>query len=120
MNRSYINKTDSNALVEKAKGFFVEAGLVPAKLDPETRSWLAQVIDLMKTHVDHLDQLPREAGIVYGFEKDPPEIDAEAREALEKPEGKAVAREFMRLAVEKESLTPEIVSRNCRAGEGEH
>ena len=107
MNRSYINKADSNALVEEARGFFVEAGLVPAKLDLETRSWLAQVIDLTKTHVDHLDQLPREAGIIYGFEKDPPEIDADAREALGNPEGKAVAREFMRMAVEKESLSPE-------------
>jgi glutamyl/glutaminyl-tRNA synthetase len=107
MNRSYINKADSNALVEVAKGFFAEAGLVPAKLDPETSSWLAQVIDLTKTHVDHLDQLPREAGIIYGFEKDPPEIDADAREALENPEGKAVAREFMRMAVGKESLSPE-------------
>lgn len=107
MNRSYINKTDSNALVEEAKGFFVEAGLVPAQLDPETSSWLAQVIDLTKTHVDHLDQLPREAGIIYGFEKDPPEVDADAREALENPEGKAVAREFMRLAVEKEIMSTE-------------
>ena len=107
MNRAYINKTDSNALAELAKGFFAEAGLAPANPSPEIHSWLVQVIDLMKSHVDHLDQLPREAGIVYGFETNPPEIDADARDALEKPEGSAVAREFMRLANEKESLTPE-------------
>ncbi len=107
MNRTYIIKTDSIALVDEAREFFVEAGLVPAKLEPDVRSWLAQVIELTKTHVDHLDQLPREAGIVYGFEKNTPELDADAHEALEKPEGKAVAREFMRLALEKESLTPE-------------
>lgn len=107
MNRNYINKTDSGALVEIAHGFFVEAGLVPAQMDPQMRAWLAQVIDLVKTHVDHLDQLPREAGIVFGFETAPPEIDDDAREALGKPEGKAVAQEFTRLVDEKESLTAE-------------
>ncbi len=71
------------------------------------RAWLAQVIDLVKTHVDHLDQLPREAGIVFAFETAPPEIDDGAREALGNPEGKAVAQEFMRLADEKENLTVE-------------
>ena len=70
---------------------------MPAQMDPQMRAWLAQVIDLVKTHVDHLDQLPREAGIVFGFETAPPEIDDGAREALGNPEGKAVAREFMRL-----------------------
>ena len=107
MNRTYINKTDSGALVEIAHVFFVEAGLVPAQMDPPMCAWLAQVIDLVKTHVDHLDQLPREAGIVFGFETAPPEIDDAAREALGKPEGKAVALEFIRLADEKENLTAE-------------
>jgi glutamyl-tRNA synthetase/nondiscriminating glutamyl-tRNA synthetase len=107
MNRSYINKTDGAALAGIAHGFFVEAGLVPEQPDPEMRAWLAQVIDLVKSHVDHLDQLPREAGIVYGFETDPPELDEGAREALGTAEGKAVAQEFMRLADEKEILTVE-------------
>jgi glutamyl/glutaminyl-tRNA synthetase len=71
------------------------------------RAWLAQVIDLVKTHVDHLDQLPREAGIIFGFETEPPEIDENAREALGQPEGKAVAQEFTKMADEKESLTAE-------------
>jgi len=108
MNRSYINKTDSRVLEELAEGFFVDAGLVPANPDPQIRSWLADVIDLVKTHVDHLDQLPEAAGVVYGFETDSPEMDADAREALEKPEGKAVALEFTRLVLDKESLTPEV------------
>jgi glutamyl-tRNA synthetase len=107
MNRNYINKADAASLVDLSKDYFVEADLVPAKLDSQTQSWLVQVIDLMKTHVDHLDQLPREAIIVYGFETEPPEIDADAREALSMPEGKAVAQEFMRLVMEMESLSPE-------------
>jgi nondiscriminating glutamyl-tRNA synthetase len=107
MNRNYINKTDSSTLVETAHVFFVEAGLVPAQMDPQMRAWLAQAIDLVKTHVDHLDQLPREAGIVFGFETAPPEIDDGAREALGNAEGKAVAQEFTRLADEKENLTAE-------------
>jgi nondiscriminating glutamyl-tRNA synthetase len=107
MNRNYINNADSASLVDLSKDYFIEAGLVPAKLDSQTQSWLAQVIDLMKTHVDHLDQLPREAIIVYGFESESPEIDADAREALSMPEGKTVAQEYMRQVMEKETLLPE-------------
>lgn len=105
MNRNYINKTDSAALMEIARGFFVEAGLVPAQMDPSMCAWLAQVIDLIKTHVDHLDQLPRESCIVFGFESEPPEMDDGARETLATPEAKAVAAEFKRLVDEKDILT---------------
>jgi glutamyl/glutaminyl-tRNA synthetase len=108
MDRSYINKTPGDSLVDKAKGFFVDAGLIPAQLDAAARSWLAEMIDLLKTRVDHLDQLAGEAALVYGFEKDPPEIEAAAREILDKPDGSAMAVEFARLAGQKEILTPEI------------
>jgi glutamyl-tRNA synthetase/nondiscriminating glutamyl-tRNA synthetase len=107
MNRSYINKADSAALVDISYPFFIEAGLVPEQAAIEVRAWLAQAIDLVKSHVDHLDQLPREAGIVFGFATDPPEIDEGAREALGTPEGKAVALEFRRLVDEKGNLTVE-------------
>jgi glutamyl-tRNA synthetase/nondiscriminating glutamyl-tRNA synthetase len=107
MNRSYINKTSGESLVDRAKDFFAEAGLVPARLDPPVRAWLSEAIDLIKTHVDHLDELPREAAILYGFETGPPAVDPDARELLRKPEGKAVAREFARLADERERLSPE-------------
>lgn len=107
MNRSYIGKLDGDSLIDWAKDFFVEAGLVPAQLDPPVRSWLGQVIDLVKMRVDHLDQLASEAGIVYGFETNPPEVDRDVREMLSKQEGKAVAGEFARMVYEKESLSPE-------------
>jgi nondiscriminating glutamyl-tRNA synthetase len=108
MNRSYINKTAGDDLVDKAKGFFTEAGLIPAQMDPPVRAWLAQVIDLMKTHVDHLDQLPREVAVIYGFETDAPEITPEALETLRRPEGKAVAEEFARRLDSCESFSPEV------------
>jgi nondiscriminating glutamyl-tRNA synthetase len=107
MNRSYINKIAGGSLVDKAKGFFVDAGLVPAQLDSSVHSWLAQAIDLVKTRVDHLDQLPEEAAIIYGFDSDPPEIDSNVREIFKKPEAKAVAREFTRLVNERERLSLE-------------
>jgi nondiscriminating glutamyl-tRNA synthetase len=107
MNRSYINKTAGDVLVDKARVFFADAGFVPVQPDPAARPWLAQVIDLMKTHVDHLDQLPNEMSIIYGFEANPPEIDPNVRDLLKKPEGQAVAREFARLVEEREKLTAE-------------
>jgi glutamyl-tRNA synthetase len=108
MNRCYINKTPGETLAGLAAGFFVEAGLIPAQADPPTLSWLAQAIDLVKTHVDHLDQLPREMGIVYGFETDPPEVDGEAQEYLQKPESRAVADEFARRVEAIGRLSPEL------------
>ncbi len=107
MNRSYIIKTPGDSLIEKSKKHFIDAGLIPAELDLPTRSWLAQVLDLVKTRVDHLDQLPAATDIIYGFDPNTPPIDNEAREFLRNPDGQAVAREFMRLVNEIEILTVE-------------
>jgi nondiscriminating glutamyl-tRNA synthetase len=104
MNRTYINKASGESLVDKATGYFAEAGFVPATLDPAVHSWLAQAIDLIKTHVDHLDQLPHETEIIYGFDV-PLTLDPVVRDLLRKPEGQAVAREFARLVEESETLT---------------
>lgn len=105
MDRTYITKTPGEALVNVAKHFFVEAGLVPEALDSATRAWLGQVIDIVKTHVDHLDQLPNETGIIYAF--DPSQLEAAARDTLQKPEGQAVVLEFARLLEPLDGLTPE-------------
>lgn len=107
MNRTYINKTSGDSLVEKSQHFFTDAGLVPEQMDESSRLWLANVIDLMKSHVDHLDQLPEQTDIVYGFETTPPRIEPAVSELLRKPESQAVAREFARLVEERETLTTE-------------
>jgi glutamyl-tRNA synthetase len=107
MNRTYINKTTGDSLLDEAAGYFIDAGLVPNQLDERTRAWLAQVIDLLKMRVDHLDQLPAEADIVYGFRTDPPEIDPDVVEMFKNPDAKAVAAEFGSMAGEIESLSPE-------------
>jgi nondiscriminating glutamyl-tRNA synthetase len=107
MNRTYINRASGESLVDKTRGFFVEAGLIPPKPDPVTLSWLAKVIDLVKTHVDHLDQLPNETGIIYGFDASP-QLDPNVRDLLRKPEGNTVAVEFAQLVEAKEALTVEM------------
>jgi glutamyl-tRNA synthetase len=107
MNRSYINKTPGQDLLVTAMPFFADAGLFPENPDAQASTWLAAVIDLVKTHVDHLDQLPAAAVIVYGFATDPPLLDEHVRETLGSPEGKAVAEEFARLVDDLEFLTPD-------------
>jgi glutamyl-tRNA synthetase/nondiscriminating glutamyl-tRNA synthetase len=108
MNRSYINSAEGETLLARAEGYFISAGLIPEEIDARVRSWLVQVIDLLKARVDHLDQLVSEAKIVYGFETDPPETDAEVRELFKSPEARAVAEAFARLAGERDALSPEI------------
>ncbi len=107
MNRSYINQKSGESLVELAARYFVSAGLIPAEAGPEVRAWLARVIDAVRTHVDCLSELPREAAVVYGFESDPPELDADARATLQGPEARAVANEFLRLVEEHGRVTSE-------------
>jgi glutamyl-tRNA synthetase len=108
MNRSYINQTAGDALIDKAKTYFVDAALIPDPMDAPTRAWFVEVIDLLKTRVDHLDQLAQEADVVYGFATDRPGIDPEVREIFGKPEAKAVASEFALLVDEKDRLSPEV------------
>jgi nondiscriminating glutamyl-tRNA synthetase len=107
MNRNYINKTAGEALVDKAVGYFAAAGLVPGQPDVQMRSWLAQVIDLFKTHVDHLDQLPDAAVVVYGFDNGTPDLKPDVLEIFKKPEAREVAGEFARLVSEKDRLSTE-------------
>jgi nondiscriminating glutamyl-tRNA synthetase len=105
MNRTYINKTPVRTLAERAAPYFAAAGLFPTVPDEREIAWLAQAVDTVKSHVDHLDQLVREAHIIYGFSSDPPELDEGAREALAVPGALQVAREFARLVAERETLT---------------
>jgi glutamyl-tRNA synthetase len=114
MNRTYIGKTAGADLVETAKPYFVDAGLFPpdstadSETDAsETDAWLSEVIDLIKTRVDHLDQLPAETGIIYGLAGDSSDIDEAARKLLSAPEARAVAEAFARLVYEKETITSE-------------
>ncbi len=107
MNRGTISRTAGEALVDKAKGYFEAAGLVPEPMDAQTRSWLARVIDLFKTRIDHLDQLPEAAAVVYGFENGDPCLTPDVREIFEKPEARQVAEEFARMVHEKDSLSPD-------------
>jgi len=108
MNRSYINKMPVHVLAERAAPYFTAAGLIPAEPEPAVLSWLEEVIDAVKSHVDHLDQLPRETSVIYGFPSDPPALDEKARATLADPVALRVAREFARLVGEQEVVTLDI------------
>ncbi len=107
MNRTYINGLPPTDLARRAEPYFVASGLIPANPDRAISAWLAKALDVIKTRVDHLDQLPQESLQLYGFTGDPPQVAAEALEALRKPEGHAVASEFQRLVQARETITPE-------------
>lgn len=107
MNRGYINKTRPDLLAREAARFYAEAGFIPPQPSPEVLSWLAKVIDAVKTHVDHLDQLPRHSAIVFGFDASPPALDDDARSTLAQLQSLEVAREFARLVDACDVLTSE-------------
>lgn len=107
MNRTYINKTPPAALADLSAPYFAAAGLIPAEPGPDILSWLARVIDAVRTHADHLDQLPAETAIIFGFDADPPDLDPDALATLQRAEAQHVAREFARRVEEQEVLTIE-------------
>ena len=105
MNRSCINRMPLPVVVEHAAPYLAAAGLIPADPDAHVRAWLEQVVDAVRSHVDHLDQFSREVAIVYGFDAEAPNLDEAARAELANPESLRVAREFARLVAEREYLT---------------
>ncbi len=107
MNRSYINRLPPEQLAARAAGYFSEAKLIPAQPCDAVLQWLSLVVDAVRTHIDHLDQLPKEAAVVYGFETDPPVLDPDARDTLKHPGALDVAREFARLVGQREVVTLE-------------
>jgi len=107
MNRSYMARMSSEQLAARSCGYFSAAGLIPAQACEAVLQWLALVVDAVRSHADHLDQLPKETSIIFGFETDPPELDADARETLRQLAALDVAREFTRLVEEREVVTPE-------------
>jgi glutamyl-tRNA synthetase len=106
VNRNHIGRAPADSLVDLSLPLFAAAGLMPSDPSAQVRSWLARVIDAVKNRVDHLDQMPGEALIIYGF-GEPPVLDEEARRTLSSPEAKTVAREFTRRIGEHERVTPE-------------
>lgn len=105
MNRTYINNAQVDELVVRVVPYFEAAGVIPSKPEAAVRAWLARVVDAVKSHVDHLDQLVRETDIIFAFPKDPPELDEGARATLAEPGALEVAREFARQVAEREILT---------------
>jgi nondiscriminating glutamyl-tRNA synthetase len=107
MNRGYMGKMTPEALAKAAERYFVTAGLIPSNPGPAVAAWLIKVVDAVKTHADHLDQLPLAADIdtLYAFPDSPPRLEEEARHILATPEARAVAQEFARLVAEREVLT---------------
>jgi nondiscriminating glutamyl-tRNA synthetase len=103
VNRSYISSEASETLAELAEPYFVQTGLIPPQPDSSIRSWLAGVVDLIKTRVDRLEQFPEKSAIIF----EAPPLDEDARATLAQPAALAVAREFARLVEERETLTPE-------------
>jgi nondiscriminating glutamyl-tRNA synthetase len=85
--------------------YLAAAGLIPAEPDERVLAWTGQVVDALKSHVDHLDQLVRETGIIFAFPAAPPELDEGARATLGEPGALQVAREFGRMVEERDTLT---------------
>jgi nondiscriminating glutamyl-tRNA synthetase len=91
MNRAYLKSAEPNRLVELAAKYLRQAGRIGSEDEP-MRAWLALVVDVVLSHLDHLSQIVRETEIIFQYDLDAAmELD-EVREVLQDPGALEVLR----------------------------
>ncbi|MFW6381484.1 MAG: glutamate--tRNA ligase [Bacillota bacterium] len=65
MNGVYIREADLDYIVEKSIPYLQQAGYLDQELDEDTRNWLTGVIEVARSGVDYLAQIPEEAALFF-------------------------------------------------------
>jgi len=68
LNRHYIKQGPPERIEKLAEPYFVGAGLLPEKLNDNTRAWFSKVIALLAPSVDKLEQLPERAALIFRYD----------------------------------------------------
>ncbi|RAK07697.1 glutamyl-tRNA synthetase /glutamate--tRNA(Gln) ligase [Halanaerobium saccharolyticum] len=107
MNGKYIRAAELDRIVDLSLPFLLESALVDKEYIENNRSWLAEVIDEVRTGVDYLSQIPEEAELfLTEIEFDDP---AEAAEEFKGADVKLVFETLKIKMFEREELTAEAV-----------
>jgi len=110
LNRHYLKTIDPKRLAALAWPYF--AGQLPAQSTaPETvQTWFDNLLALFVPKVDHLDQLPEKAAMVFGFDVQSARANEENAEVLAADSARIVLTEFAnRVNAHSGPVTPEAL-----------
>lgn len=65
MNGKYIRETDLDKIVELSIPYLKKAGYISEQISKEKYDWLKRVVEVARTKVDYLSQIPEEAGLFF-------------------------------------------------------
>ncbi len=87
MNGRYIRKASLKRIRNLAIPYLREAGYLKGRIIPAKKRWLLKVIEATRTHLDYLDQVPKETEVFFNKEI---KISKKGKETLKKESSKKV------------------------------
>jgi glutamyl-tRNA synthetase/nondiscriminating glutamyl-tRNA synthetase len=94
MNRHYMKECAPRRLAELCVPFLVQAGYLGEPVGESTLAWLERALDALLKNLDHLDQVPAAAKIIFDYDAASITNDEEAKHVLEDPGARDVLKSF--------------------------
>jgi glutamyl-tRNA synthetase/nondiscriminating glutamyl-tRNA synthetase len=95
MNRHYMKESAPRRLTELCVPFLVQAGYLVESVDESTLSWLERLLDAVLKNLDHLDQVPAAAKLIFDYDATSIVSGDEAKKVLEDPVAREVLKAFV-------------------------
>jgi nondiscriminating glutamyl-tRNA synthetase len=115
LNRHYLKQAEPARVEELAWPHFAGAGLLPAweTAGPEVKAWFTRLLALFLPAVSQLDELPKKAGFVFGFDLAAARADEENAAVLRSETAQKVLAAFAAKVrahgdADVEPVTPEL------------
>ncbi|MDA2934905.1 glutamate--tRNA ligase [Acidobacteria bacterium AH-259-D05] len=97
VNRSHLKKLDPSRLTELAVPYFVTRGWIPPQPSPEVKTWLGRIIEAVFKYVNKLEDLVKEADLIFTFEPEKSLSEPSVQKTLSQAGAPQVIREFHNL-----------------------
>jgi glutamyl-tRNA synthetase/nondiscriminating glutamyl-tRNA synthetase len=108
LNRHYLKLVEPQRLAELSWGYFAEQLPAQATAPKTVQVWFERLLALVVPSVDHLDQLPAKAALVFGFDAETARSDEENAAVLAVDSARTVLAELAdRVRAHTGPVTPE-------------
>jgi glutamyl-tRNA synthetase/nondiscriminating glutamyl-tRNA synthetase len=91
MNRHYMREARPRRLAELCVPFLVQAGYLAEPLDEPMFAWLERMLEAVLKNLDHLDQVPAAARLIFEYDTGGEEV----KQVLADAGGRAVLKSFI-------------------------
>jgi len=95
LNRHYLKACPLRQLAERSVSFFAKAGHMAEPVSEEVLQWLGRVLEAVLKNVDHLDQLPSAAQLIFEYDAQAAVTREDTRHVVEDAGARAVLAAFI-------------------------